>query len=145
MPDSRLGIKSVKECPTRGRQAKAAFTAKGVELEQVWWTLGAHDLVAILSAADGLDLAAVLLELGGAGNVRTTTLRAFAEPERACVFRLRRVRRRHRVDGRVIGRARQKAVSYHRRRVGARRLSRPSSCARSQSSPPRSPGARGWG
>ena len=80
------GIKSVKESPQRAAQAKAAFKAKGVELEQVWWTLGSHDVVAILSAADGLDLAAVLLELGGAGNVRTTTLRAFDEAEFATVL-----------------------------------------------------------
>jgi uncharacterized protein with GYD domain len=36
---------------------------------------------AVASAPDGLDLAAVLLQLGGAGNLRTTTLRAFDEAE----------------------------------------------------------------
>ena len=75
------GIKTAKESPARARQAKEAFKAKGVEIEQVYWTLGSHDLVAILSAPDGLDLAAVLLQLGGAGNLRTTTLRAFDEAE----------------------------------------------------------------
>lgn len=75
------GIKNVKESPKRAAQAKDAFKAKGVDIEAVYWTLGSHDLVAILSAPDGLDLAAVLLQLGGAGNVRTTTLRAFDEAE----------------------------------------------------------------
>ena len=75
------GIKNVKESPQRAAAARTAFKAKGVEIEQVYWTLGSHDVVAIVRAADGLDLAAVLLDLGGAGNVRTTTLRAFDEAE----------------------------------------------------------------
>ena len=39
-----------------------------------------------MSAADGHDLAAELLELGGAGTVRTTTLRAYDEAEFATVL-----------------------------------------------------------
>ena len=66
--------------------ARTAFKAKGVELEQIYWTMGTHDLVAIVSAADGHDVAAVLLQLGGAGNVHTTTLRAFDETEFATVL-----------------------------------------------------------
>ena len=75
------GIKTAKDSPQRARQAREAFRAKGVEIEHIWWTLGSHDLVAVASAPDGLDLAAVLLALGGAGNLRTTTLRAFDEAE----------------------------------------------------------------
>ena len=80
------GIKSVQESPKRAAAARTAFKAKGVELEQVYWTLGSHDIVAIVSAADGLEAAAALLQLGGAGNVRTTTLRAFDEAEFATVL-----------------------------------------------------------
>jgi uncharacterized protein with GYD domain len=80
------GIKTARESPERARQAKEAFKAKGVELEHVWWTLGSHDLVAVVSAPDGLDLAAVLLTLGGAGNLRTTTLRAFDAAEFGAVL-----------------------------------------------------------
>ena len=86
MDFTEQGIKNVKESPKRAAAARTAFKAKGVEIEQIYWTLGAHDVVAIVSAADGLDLAAVLLQLGGAGNVRTTTLRAFDEAEFATVL-----------------------------------------------------------
>ena len=81
------GIKSVKESPQRAAAAREAFRAKGVEIEHIWWTLGGHDIVAVASAPDGLDLAAVLLQLGGAGNLRTTTLRAFDEAEFGEVLR----------------------------------------------------------
>jgi len=81
MDFTEQGIKSVKESPKRVAAARTAFKAKGMEIEQVYWTLGTHDLVAIVSAADGLDFAAMLLELGGQGNIRTTTLRAFDEAE----------------------------------------------------------------
>jgi uncharacterized protein with GYD domain len=75
------GIKTAKDSPKRAAQAREAWRAKGVELEAVYWTLGSLDLVAIVSAKDGLDVASVLLELGAAGNVRTQTLRALDEAE----------------------------------------------------------------
>jgi len=75
------GVKTAKESPQRAAQAREAWKAEGIEIESLFWTLGSLDLVAVISAPDGLDLAAVLLELAGAGNVRTQTLRAFDEAE----------------------------------------------------------------
>src|SRR5262245_21545863 len=75
------GMKSVKDSPQRAARAGEAFKAKGVGLEAVYWTLASYDIVAIASAPDGLDFAAVLLELGAAGNVRTQSLRALDEGE----------------------------------------------------------------
>jgi len=49
----------------------------GVGLERIYWTLGAHDLVAILEAPNDESLSALLLELASAGNVRSTTPRTF--------------------------------------------------------------------
>ena len=46
----------------------------------MYWTLGSHDLVAIVSAAEGVDVAAVLLQLAVAVN-----LRAFDEAEFATI------------------------------------------------------------
>ena len=39
--------------------------------------MGPYDLVTILQAPDDESLAAMLLELGTGGNLRTTTLRAY--------------------------------------------------------------------
>ena len=47
---------------------------------QVYCTVGAHDLVGFMEAPDAESLSALLVELGSAGNVRSTTMRAF-EPD----------------------------------------------------------------
>ena len=48
---------------------------------QVYCTVGAHDLVGFMEAPDAESLSALLLELGSAGNVRSTTMRAFDRDE----------------------------------------------------------------
>jgi uncharacterized protein with GYD domain len=75
------GIRTAKDSVQRSRQAREAFGRQGVTIEQIYWTLGGHDLVAVMSAPDGETFAAVMLQLAGAGNLRTTTLRAFDEDE----------------------------------------------------------------
>src|SRR3954454_12837902 len=75
------GVRNAKESVSRVRQAREAFQQQGVTIEQIYWTLGNHDLVAVVSAPDGETFAATLLQLAGSGNVRSTTLRAFDEGE----------------------------------------------------------------
>jgi uncharacterized protein with GYD domain len=75
------GIKNAKESINRVNQARDAFQKTGITIDNVYWTLGSHDIVAIMTAPDPESYAAALLQLGGAGNVRTTTLRAFDEGE----------------------------------------------------------------
>ena len=75
------GVRNAKDSVKRVGQARAAFQQMGVAIETIYWTLGSHDLVAVLTAPDGETFAAALLQLAGAGNVRTTTLRAFDEAE----------------------------------------------------------------
>lgn len=75
------GIRNAKDSVDRVRQAREAFQKQGITIESIYWTLGSHDLVAVMSAPDGETYAAALLGLGMAGNVRTTTLRAFDESE----------------------------------------------------------------
>jgi uncharacterized protein with GYD domain len=76
------GITNVRETLHRVDSAFELGVSKyGVRLEQIFWTLGPHDLVGILEAPDDETIAAVALELASAGNVRTTTLRAFDSGE----------------------------------------------------------------
>lgn len=75
------GVRNAQDSVQRVGQARDAFRQMGVDIETIYWTLGTHDLVAVVSATDGETLAAALLRLAGSGNVRSTTLRAFDEAE----------------------------------------------------------------
>jgi uncharacterized protein with GYD domain len=80
------GVRNAKESVNRVGQARAAFEPLGVTIDTIYWTLGNHDMVTIVSAPDGESLAVALLRLAGAGNVRTTTLRAFDEAEFSAIL-----------------------------------------------------------
>jgi len=75
------GARNVKETVNRGRAFRAALEAKGGRLIGIWWTLGQHDGVAIIEAADDAAATEALLAIGMAGNIRTETMRAFSEEE----------------------------------------------------------------
>lgn len=75
------GIRSFKESPDRVTQGKQLAERLGVSLKEVYWTLGEHDIVVIADAPDDETATAFLLTLGGQGNVRTKTLRAFDREE----------------------------------------------------------------
>ena len=75
------GIKAVKETVQRRDQADALAQKHGTRIEQVYWTVGPYDLVSILQAPDDESATAMLVELGSAGNLRTTTLRAYDREE----------------------------------------------------------------
>jgi uncharacterized protein with GYD domain len=70
------GIRNVKESPKRYQAFKAASEATGVRQKDVWWTIGAYDIVTLIEGEEDAVTAA-LLKLGAAGNVRTQTLRAY--------------------------------------------------------------------
>jgi|SRR6516225_3098917 len=73
------GIKNVKESPKRLDAAKALAKKFNGEILDFYMTTGAHDMVVMLEAPDDEAAAKFALSLGSAGNVRTTTLKAFPE------------------------------------------------------------------
>lgn len=75
------GIGAFKESPSRAGAFKSMAEKVGVTVREVYWTMGAHDVVMILEAADDESVAAAMLGLGSLGNVRTQTLRAFSSAE----------------------------------------------------------------
>ena len=75
------GIRTAKQTVQRRDQANALAEKHGASIEQVYWTVGPYDLVAIIEAPDDESATAMLLELGSAGNLRTTTLRAYGREE----------------------------------------------------------------
>ena len=75
------GIRTVRETVQRRDQADALADKHGARIEQVYWTVGPYDIVAIVEAPDDESTTAMLLELGSGGNLRTTTLRAYDREE----------------------------------------------------------------
>ena len=75
------GIRNVKDTIQRYERSEALANKHGVSNEQIYWTVGPHDMVFITEAPDVESITAYLLEIGSAGNLRTTTLRGYNQEE----------------------------------------------------------------
>jgi len=71
------GIRGIKDSPHRADQFNEMAERAGAKVVAQYWTIGSHDGVLIIEAPNDEVAASILLALGAAGNVRTTTLRAF--------------------------------------------------------------------
>lgn len=75
------GIHEVKDTVSRAEKFKDLATAAGVTIKDMYWTLGASDIIAICEAPD-IEIATTLsLSLSARGNVRTQTMPAFSASE----------------------------------------------------------------
>jgi uncharacterized protein with GYD domain len=74
------GIKSIKDSPDRLQAFKAAAEKVGLKVKDVYYTVGAYDIVTITEGT-GEALTAALLKVGSLGNVRTETMRGFSPDE----------------------------------------------------------------
>lgn len=78
---TQQGIKGIDESTKRAAAFKAAAKKLGAKVTHNYWTLGEHDGVLIFEAPDDETATTLLLHLGAAGNVHTTTVRAFTAAE----------------------------------------------------------------
>ena len=65
------GVRDFKATVDRYEAAENQFESLGVRFTNIWWTLGAHDIVATIDAPDDETLAAALLAVAAQGNIRT--------------------------------------------------------------------------
>jgi uncharacterized protein with GYD domain len=75
------GIQNVKQTTQRAAAAKEVGQRMGVNMRQIYWTLGQHDIVCVLEAPDEAAITAFTLAVTGQGNVRSQLLRAFDASE----------------------------------------------------------------
>jgi uncharacterized protein with GYD domain len=75
------GIRAIKDAPKRRQAAKDLAKKVGVEIKQLYLTTGDSDLLAIVEAASGENIAKFAMAMGSQGNVRTRTVRAWTEAE----------------------------------------------------------------
>jgi uncharacterized protein with GYD domain len=75
------GIQGVKDTTKRAAAAKEAAKKFGVNMREIFWTMGEYDLVCVLEADDEQSLTAFNLATAMQGNVRTRSLRAYTASE----------------------------------------------------------------
>jgi uncharacterized protein with GYD domain len=76
------GVKAYANTLDRAEAAVQQLATKfGGKLKQIYWTMGAYDVVGVLEAPDDESATAFALALSSLGNVRTSTLRAFDAAE----------------------------------------------------------------
>ena len=80
------GIRNVRDTVERYDRSTELAEKHGVRFEQIYWTVGPYDIVAIAEAPDVESITAFLLELGSTGNVRTTTLQAYNREEMSSIL-----------------------------------------------------------
>lgn len=75
------GIQNIRQTTQRAAAAKEVGKRLGVNMRDIYWTLGSHDIVCVLEADDEQALMAFELAVAQQGNVRSQTLRAFSAAE----------------------------------------------------------------
>jgi len=78
---TQQGIAKVGSSAKRLDAGKKAFKKAGVEMKNVYLTMGRYDLVCVMEAPDDETYAKAILGLGAQGNVSTETLKAFSEDQ----------------------------------------------------------------
>ena len=75
------GIRNAQDSPKRADTFKGLAKKAGVNVKDVYWTLGQYDAITIIEAQDVMTATAAALSLSKLGNVRTQTLPAFSATE----------------------------------------------------------------
>jgi uncharacterized protein with GYD domain len=75
------GFRQIKDSPKRLDAARELGARMGVQIKSFYLCMGAHDIVTLVEAPNDETMARFVLSLAAAGAVRTTTLRAFDEPQ----------------------------------------------------------------
>ena len=69
------GIRNIKESPARVKAFRDLCKKQGVNVRDMYWTLGQYDMVVITEGPEEA-LSTVMLSVAKLGNVRTQSLRA---------------------------------------------------------------------
>ena len=75
------GARSIKDTIKRADAVKEAGKKYGVTLKDMYWTMGAYDLVGIFEAPDAESISSFALTVGMAGNLQGQSMRAFTKDE----------------------------------------------------------------
>jgi uncharacterized protein with GYD domain len=71
------GIKNFKDTTHRAQDFTNSVEKTGGHVRELVWTVGECDMVCVVDFPDDESLTASMLQVGGLGNIRTRTMRAF--------------------------------------------------------------------
>jgi uncharacterized protein with GYD domain len=72
------GIREIKNAPQRIAANTKALEAAGGKMIGLYATMGEYDYVSVVEGGTDEDAMTMMLGMGSAGSVRTTTLKAFS-------------------------------------------------------------------
>ena len=75
------GIRGIKATSKRAKAARESAKSLGATIRDIYWTLGAYDVVLTMEAPSDEVAAALMMKWGALGNLTSQTLRAFSESE----------------------------------------------------------------
>lgn len=78
---SDQGMKNIQATCERSAAFKASAEKMGVQIREIFWTLGPTDGLVIFDAPDEETATALMLQLASLGNVHTQTTRAYNASE----------------------------------------------------------------
>jgi uncharacterized protein with GYD domain len=81
------GIRKIKDTTKRADAIREMGKKAGIDVKEMYWTLGQYDVAAILDAPDEAAATSLALSIGSQGNVRTQLMRAFTEDEIGPIIR----------------------------------------------------------
>jgi uncharacterized protein with GYD domain len=75
------GIKVIRNTVERADAFRETAREMGVEVLEIYWTLGIADLVIVVEAPNDEIVATLFFSIGSLGNIRAHTMRAFTVDE----------------------------------------------------------------
>ena len=75
------GMQGIKDTTKRAVAAKEMAKKFGVNMRDIYWTMGKYDLVCVLEADNEHSLVAFNLATAAMGNLRAQSLRAYSSAE----------------------------------------------------------------
>lgn len=75
------GTKGIRGTVERARQSRQDNEKRGFKIHQMLWTQGPYDLVVVGDAPSEEAMMGAMVNIVSAGNVNSTTMRAFDEQE----------------------------------------------------------------
>ncbi len=81
------GAKNIRGTVERARQTREDQEKRGFKVQALLWTQGPYDLLAIVDAPSEEAMMGGMVNIVSAGNVTSTTMRAFDEQEMAKVLK----------------------------------------------------------